>query len=158
LSILYISKCGSRALSINVELKTTGPLYPELPEKLIRLEREHAMEGRVIYSSFNHYSLLAIKSIDPAAKIGLLYDMGMVDPWVYAKHLSAYAIHPHYFVISALPETVSRCHESGIKVNVWTVDDPTAIKAMYSCGVDAVITNVPDIAHNCRNEIKQQGG
>ena len=143
------------SIIINVELKTTGPLYPELPEKLVRLERAHAMEGRVLYSSFNHYSLLAIKNISPTAKTGLLYDMGMVSPWVYAKHVSADAIHPHYFVIATLPETVARCHENGIAVNVWTVDDPAAIKTMYQCGVDAVITNYPDVAVACRDQLKQ---
>lgn len=140
-------------VTVNVELKTTELLYPELPEKLVRLEREYSMGERVIYSSFNHYSLLAIKGINPAAKIGLLYELGMVDPWVYAKYVSASAIHPHYFVISALPETVARCHENGVVVNVWTVDDPKALSFMFKCGVDAVITNKPDIAVACRDSL-----
>lgn len=138
-------------ITVNVELKTTELLYPELPEKLVRLEREYSMEERVIYSSFNHYSLLAIKGINPTAKIGLLYELGMVDPWVYAKYVAASAIHPHYFVISALPETVCKCHENGIMVNVWTVDDPKALGLMFKSGVDAVITNKPDLAIACRD-------
>jgi len=139
-------------LTVNVELKTTELLYPELPEKLIRIEREYAMEERVIYSSFNHYSLLEIKKIRPQAKIGLLYELGMVDPWVYANYVSASAIHPHYLVIAALPETVARCHENGVMVNVWTVDAPEAIRLMVQCGVDAVITNRPDVAVACRDD------
>lgn len=138
-------------VTVNVELKTTELLYPELPEKLVSLEREYSMQDRVMYSSFNHYSLLAIKGINPNAKIGLLYELGMVDPWVYAKYVRASAIHPHYFVISALPETVSRCHENGVMVNVWTVDDPNALSLMFKCGVDAVITNKPDVAAACRD-------
>jgi len=140
-------------VTVNVELKTTELLYPSLPEKLICLEHEYFMEERVIYSSFNHYSLMDIKKINPEAKIGLLYDIGMVDPWVYAQYVSASAIHPHYFIIMALPEIVPRCHENGILVNVWTVDDPKAINYMYECGVDAIITNKPDIAVACRDSI-----
>lgn len=139
------------SLTVNVELKTTELLYRGLAEKLLKLEREHSMEERVIYSSFNHYSLLEIKSMNPEAKIGLLYQLGMVDPWVYAKYVSAYAIHPHYYIISALPETVARCHENGVMVNVWTPDDPNALSFMFKCGVDAVITNKPDIAVACRD-------
>lgn len=139
------------SVTVNVELKTTEHLYPELPEKLVQLEREYFMGERVLYSSFNHYSLLAIKGINPNAKTGLLYELGMVDPWVYAKHVSASAIHPHYFVISALPETVKHCHENGIMVNVWTVDDPKALSLMFKLGVDAVITNKPDVAVACRD-------
>jgi glycerophosphoryl diester phosphodiesterase len=109
------------------------------------------MGERILYSSFNHYSLKEIKTRDPEAKIGLLYHLGMVDPWVYANYVGADAIHPHYFVIAALPETVERCHEHGVKVNVWTVDDPQAIKLMLKCGVDGIITNRPDTAVACRN-------
>ena len=142
----------SSALSINIELKTIERLYPELPEKLIAMAREYTMEKRLLYSSFNHYSLLQIKKIDPEARIGLLYELGMVDPWVYANYVGAYAIHPHYFVIAALPETVKRCHENGVKVNVWTVDESEAVTLMLKCGVDSIITNKPDMARDvCRN-------
>jgi len=138
-------------LAVNIELKTTERLYLDLPAKLLALVKEYAMENRIIYSSFNHYSLKQIKSLDPAAKIGLLYELGMVDPWVYANYVGADAIHPHYYVIAALPETVEHCHEHGVKVNVWTVDDPQAIKLMLKCGVDGIISNRPDIAIACRD-------
>lgn len=139
------------SLFINIELKTTERLYPELPGKLIALAKEYAMEERVIYSSFNHYSLVQMKQIDPNSKTGLLYELGMVDPWVYAKYVNADAIHPHYYVIAALPETVARCHENNIKVNVWTVDAEDAVKMMLKCGVDGIITNKPDAAVAIRN-------
>ena len=137
-------------LIVNVELKTTELMYPELPSRLLELEREYAMEGRVIYSSFNHYSLLEIKRLDPGAKIGLLYQFGLVDPWIYARHVSAYAIHPHYAIIALLPETVARCHEDDLMVNVWPVNDPKMISLMFKCGVDAVITDTPDVAVELR--------
>jgi len=133
-------------LTVNVELKTTQELYPAMPEKLLTLEKEYAMTGRVIYSSFNHYSLLAIKKLSKTAEIGILYDLGLVDPWEYAKKLEAAAIHPHYHIIAALPETVAHCHREGIQVNVWTVDDPQAIEYMIRLRVDNLITNAPDIA------------
>jgi len=139
-------------LTVNVELKTTEELYPAMPEKLIRLEKEYALKGRVIYSSFNHYSLLALRQYNKEAEIGLLYDLGLVDPWIYAKHLSATAIHPHYYIIAAMPETVARCHKEGIAVNVWTVDDPKAISYMLSLGVDSIITNKPDTTVALLNE------
>jgi glycerophosphoryl diester phosphodiesterase len=136
---------------VNVELKTTELLYPGLAEKLLRLEREQSMQGRIIYSSFNHYSLLELKQIDPDAKIGLLYQYGLIDPWVYARYVSAYAIHPYYSIIELLPETVARCRDDGIMVNVWPVNDPDMITLMYKCGVDAVMTDVPDVAAACRD-------
>ena len=140
-------------LTVNVELKTTELLYPGLPDKLLRLEREHRMEGRILYSSFNHFSLLEIRKIDPEAKIGLLYQLGLVDPWVYARYVSADAIHPYYTIVALLPETVARCHDNGVMVNVWVVDDPVMINLMLKCGVDAIITDKPDLAVSCRNKM-----
>jgi len=137
-------------LMINIELKTVERIYYELPEKLLALTAEYEMQERVIYSSFNHYFLVQLKKADPTVKTGLLYELAMVDPWVYAKYTNADAIHPPYYVIAALPETVARCHEHGIKVNVWTVDDPKLIKLMMQCGVDGIITNKPDVAVACK--------
>ena len=139
------------ALTVNIELKTTERLYPGLCEKLIGLVEEFAIGERILYSSFNHYSLREIKQLNPRAKIGLLYQLGMVDPWVYANYAEADAIHPHYHVIAALPETVKLCHENGVMVNVWTVDESEAIKMMLKSGVDGIITNRPDTAIACRD-------
>lgn len=144
------------ALTVNIELKTTERLYPGLADKLVTLAKEFKMEDRVLYSSFNHYSLMEIKQFEPAAKTGLLYELGMVDPWVYAKYTKAAAVHPYFFVIAALPETVQRCHENGIMVNVWTVDDPDMIKLMLKCGVDSIITNRADRAVQIRDEGKYE--
>jgi len=141
-------------ITVNIELKTTERLYPELPKKLLDLAEKNAMKDRIIYSSFNHYSLKQIKSLDPGAKIGLLYESGIVDPWVYAKYLNADAINPHYYIIKVLPEIVERCHEQGVMVNVWTVDDPQVIKLLLKNGVDGIITNRPDIAVPSRNNSK----
>ena len=130
---------------VNVELKSIQEAYPQMPEKLIRLEKEYAMEGRVLYSSFNHHSLMEIRKLAPGAEIGLLYELHMVHPWVYAEYVSATAIHPHYYTILAAPETVPECHKRGIAVNVWTVDDAQIIKLLAGYGVDSIITNKPDV-------------
>jgi len=134
------------ALKLNVELKNTDRFYPELPQKLLTLAKQYGMEERIIYSSFNHYSLAHFKKIDPTVKIGLLYEFGLVDPWVYANYLKADAIHPNYLIIAALPDTVKHCHENNVMVNVWTPNDPDAIKLMLMYEVDTIITDNLEIA------------
>ena len=37
-------------------------------------------------------------------------------------------------------------HEQGLQVNVWTVNDGRQIERLADAGVDAVITDVPDVA------------
>ena len=45
----------------------------------------------------------------------------------------------------------------GVEVNVWTVDDPERIAALVALGVDAVITNVPDVARRGRSTGRLRG-
>ena len=50
---------------------------------------------------------------------------------------------PEYTIVT--PENVAWCHERGIKVVPWTVDDPEEMLRMVDCGADAIISNYPDI-------------
>jgi glycerophosphoryl diester phosphodiesterase len=39
---------------------------------------------------------------------------------------------------------LSRAHALGLRVSVWTVNEPTDIEAMLNLGVDAIISDYPD--------------
>jgi glycerophosphoryl diester phosphodiesterase len=54
------------------------------------------------------------------------------------------ALHPHHAFVN--PELVAAARGAGVAVNTWTVDDPERIVWLADTGVDAVITNVPDVA------------
>lgn len=129
---------------LNIELKSGPVFYEGMEEKVVRLTYTYNRADTVIISSFNHYSLLKVKEIDPRIKIGILYMAGLVAPWEYAERLGAEAIHPLYYNI--VPPIVAGCKAHGILVNPFTVDDPEHIKAIAAAGVDGIITNVPDIA------------
>lgn len=81
-------------LEINVEIKTGIYFYPGIEEKLYLLEKEKGMQGKIIYSSFNHYSVMKMREYDPAARTGLLYADGFQDVPGYAAGLGADALHP----------------------------------------------------------------
>lgn len=54
------------------------------------------------------------------------------------------ALHPHHAFANR--ELVEAAHAAGVAVNTWTADDPERIVWLAEVGVDAVITNVPDVA------------
>ncbi|MCR5716783.1 MAG: glycerophosphodiester phosphodiesterase [Lachnospiraceae bacterium] len=132
-------------LSINIEMKTGIVMYPQLEEKIVALTHEKGWQDRVIYSSFNHYSVQKIKELDPEAKTGLLYADGPVDMPAYCKKLGADALHPAWYNLQ-FPGFVDACHEQHIDLNVWTINDAESMKQFVELGLHAVITNYPQKA------------
>ena len=141
-------------MTLNIELKSGVILYEGIEEKTLNLVSKYGLDDKIIYSSFNHYSLATIKKLNPQAKIGLLYGEAMVDPYVYARHLHAAAIHPYYPTLR-VPGTVEGCQSQGIKVHPWTVDQRDHILWMLKEKVDAIITNYPDIAVELRKSVQK---
>ena len=138
---------------INVELKESGLPEPELVAQLAALEEEFHMKDRLLYSSFNHYSLLMLKERLPHAKTALLYTAGLAYPWRYAKEIAnAAALHP-YKANLMIPDYVKSSHDLGLIVNVWTIDDPADMRWLLGLGVDGIITNKPAIAMAIRNAL-----
>lgn len=136
---------------LNIEIKSGPIFYPGIEEKLVHMVRDYDFPGRIIFSSFNHYSLRDIKVMDPNMEIGLLYMAGLVEPWKYAKDLGAEALHPLYY--NVIPELVAGCKENGVKLNPFTIDDEKEIEMIMRAGVDGIITNYPDRALNIKKRL-----
>ncbi|MBE5806816.1 MAG: glycerophosphodiester phosphodiesterase [Clostridiales bacterium] len=132
-------------LKVNAELKNSIIDYPNLEEKCIKLAYETGMTDNVLYSSFNHYSMLRVKKIDPKLPVGLLYECMLIDPWDYAKKLGADAIHPHFSELQ-VPGEAEKTHALGMAVNVWTVNEEKDIRFSIEAGADIIISNYPDVA------------
>jgi len=132
---------------INVELKFGTAPYDGIEKKCLLLAEEMNMQERIIYSSFNHYSLTKLKSLDASAKIAPLYAMPLYQPWKYALDMGAYAVHPHYMTL-AIPGMMAGLNAAGIRCHPWTVDSERDLKWMSELGVAAVITNRPDVARS----------
>ena len=140
-------------LHVNVELKNSVFFYPGMEKKCIELAAAVGMTDKVLYSSFNHYSLLKVKEIDPTIKCGLLYDCTMVRPWEYAKSLKMDALHPRFHELQ-IPDECSSAHALGIEVNPWTVNNEKDLAMVIAAGADRIITNYPDRALAVMKSIK----
>lgn len=135
-------------LTVNVELKTDNIWYEGIEEQCVAIAKECGMTEKVIYSSFNHRSLAKLLEIKPDAYTGLLYGErmpGVEDDSAYAVEHKATAVHPYW----------KHCHrdgymasmaEKGVLVNPWTINDEEEMKAQMELGINAIITNHPDIA------------
>ncbi len=132
-------------LEINIELKTGIYFYPGIEEKTASLIKHMEMENRVWFSSFNHQSVMKLKSLCPKAKTAFLLSDVLVDAVSYAKQHGVDALHPFYCHMQE-EGFIRRCHKEGIAVNLWTVNRRHDMEKYCLLGADAIITNYPDTA------------
>ena len=133
-------------LAVNIELKNSIIDYPDMERKVLEETAREFDLGRVIFSSFNHHSMLRMKKLEPAVPCGLLYEAALIRPWEYARILGMDAIHPHYSELLLSAGECAAAHEAGLKVNTWTVNTPEDMDAVLRAGADILITNYPDQA------------
>ena len=140
-------------LVINIELKNSLIDYPGLERRAIDLAAKEFDLDRVIFSSFNHASMLRVKAIEPQLICGLLYEASLIEPWEYALRLGMDALHPHYSEVITPGGNCRKAHEAGILVHTWTVNDPEAMAVVMREKADIMITNYPDLACQERDKI-----
>lgn len=101
---------------------------------------------RYLVSSFHLPTIDRVHALAPGLRtawlLGLLEDAPkVVEMAVRHGHV---AINPHHAFVN--DELVRSAHAAGLALNAWTCDDPDRIRWLAERGVDAVITNVPDVA------------
>ncbi len=152
--LAYVSGTG---MMLNIELKTGLYFYPGIEQKTVAMVKEFGMSDRVIYSSFNHYSLRTVREIDPDAQIGLLHDVGFIDVPEYAVKLGANALHPRWQCLM-YPDYLEGCRRNNIQINTWTINKEDLMRQMCEAGVHAIITNYPDRAIQVRDRFEKGSG
>lgn len=103
---------------------------------------------RVLVSSFHLPTIDRVRVLDPRIDTAWLSYGG--DPHdairVTADHGHT-AVHPAASMLGDDADAlVDAAHALGLRVNVWTVNDAEEIVRLARAGIDAVITDVPDVA------------
>ena len=137
---------------VNVEIKTDECFYPEIEEKCLALAKEKGVEDRIIYSSFNHFTLLRMRELKPDVKLGMLFGDILIKPWEYAKSLTVDYVHPMKMNIY-VPDFIEEAADNNLGINMWTINDEETMLRCLNCGA-GIITNYPDIAIKLRDENK----
>jgi glycerophosphoryl diester phosphodiesterase len=117
---------------------------------VVALLNERGQRDDVLVSSFNLESADRVRALDESIPTGFLTLVGM-DPLdgVEVAHAHGHvAVHPDVRSLArgAADATVARAHELGLAVNVWTVNGEDEMRRLAAAGVDALITDVPDVA------------
>jgi glycerophosphoryl diester phosphodiesterase len=154
---------AGRDVGLHVDLKLTRRL-DEVADAVVR----HGLSERVVVSSFHLASLAAFSERAPHVPIGFTYPedrygvsrrrafqpvirlgtlalrralVARIPAMIERARASSLML--HHAVVSAA--AVERAHAGGAAVWAWTVDDPAELARLDAAGVDAVITNNPEI-------------
>lgn len=145
-------------MTVNIEIKNFqgDPDFDEtesLAERVVELLHERHERGErddVLVSSFNLSCINRVRQLDDTISTAFLVvhapDDDVIGRIVERTRRHGHtALNPHHAGVT--PRLVALAHDAGLQVHTWTVDDPDRMRWLVEeCGVDAVITNVPDIA------------
>ncbi len=131
---------------VNVEIKSVDPEGGPAVEPLAELIRARGLYDQVIVSSFNPISLIKMRWADPRVRLGLLYEVRLPPHLQYAwftSILNPEAIHPQSPLVNE--EVMQWARARGLEVNAWTVNVIDEARRLAALGVDALITDIPDV-------------
>jgi glycerophosphoryl diester phosphodiesterase len=137
----------------NIETKTqplTDNIYhpepKEFVDSLMAVIKERQLEEQVIIQSFDFRTLQYLHQHYPAIKTAMLiedYDKRSLEEQLKALGFTATIYSPAFKLVN--PSLIKKCHESGMKVIPWTVNEKAKIEELKAIGVDGVITDYPDL-------------
>jgi glycerophosphoryl diester phosphodiesterase len=175
-----VKKSGNGQVRFNIELKIS-PLKPDetldpetYTKRVVELIRKDGMETRASILSFDWRTLQVVQKIAP--EIPTVYlsvqqrsfdnilahnsegspwtagfqqkDHGSVPKMVKAAGGGTWA--PYFGDLTET--TLKEAHDLGLKVAVWTVNDPAQIKRMLDLGVDGITSDRPDLVRQAMAE------
>lgn len=118
-------------------------------------------DGPALIASFNPRSIERCRSHSTQIPTGFLATAAM-DPAIalrYVKELGHEWVLPHVAALSAAGEPfVETAHAAGVRVGTWVVDEARQMESLFSWGVDAIATNLPEVGVAVRNAFIARGG
>ena len=150
--LLDTALAACAGLGVNVEIKNSRPDPDFDPQRTsadaVVAELAGFPRERVLVTSFDLATVDRVRALDPSLPTGLLAH-DLEEP---QKAIALAAAHGHRainpwdpFVDDAF---MALARDAGLEVNVWTVNEPGRMRELIELGVDAIITDAPDVLAN----------
>ena len=137
----------------NIETKTQPagdnifhPGPAEFVELLMAVIKEKGVEDRTIIQSFDFRTLQYLHEHYPSIKTAMLIedsDKRTLDSQVKDLGFTPTIYSPAYQLVNG--GLIQQCHDKGIKIIPWTVNEKSKIEELRKNGVDGIITDYPDL-------------
>ena len=123
-------------LGVFIELKYYGH-DEDLEAKVVNIVEDAGMAADIVVMSLKYDGVRKIAAIRPEWTYGLLSTVSV-------GNLTRLKV--DFLAVNAAAATrslIRKAHDRGMKVYVWTVNDPVRMSVMMSRGVDGIITDEP---------------
>lgn len=142
----YLSEAGRQAgLRLVLEVKAHGSpgRDREIARRAVEEVNRQGLDKRTDYITFSREAGRELIRLAPRNDV--YYLNGDLSP-EELKNLGYAGLDYQYKVMQKHPEWFDEAHRLGLKVNVWTVDDPLVMEEMVKNGADFITTNYPEEA------------
>ena len=93
------------------------------------------------------------KAINPRIRCGFLESSWIYNFGEYTKARGVECVHPLF--LSLNEGSVAEIKSNGIGINTWTVNKEADVERLYNLGVDAVISNYPDMVRSVIDRLEK---
>jgi glycerophosphoryl diester phosphodiesterase len=152
---------GRIALDIEIKNIPGDPGYDggreQAAGQVVKLLDQYGFDGPVLITSFNPEAIARVRDLAPGLATGFLSprDADLGSTLRMAREHGHGFVLPQADAVEGGGEDFARaCHDAGVLVGTWTVDEPGRIRRLYAMGVDAVATNDPGGAVRVRDEAR----
>jgi glycerophosphoryl diester phosphodiesterase len=152
-------------VAVNVEIKgeAVAPGAPEEEEgveaRVVESLRRLGPGADAVVSSFEPLALRRVRRMAPELARESLFDperQGGMGPVQVCAEVAARAFNCSREEVS--PRWIDEAHRAGLKLNVYTVDDPREMEALIALGVDGIFTNQPRLLREALARGPASGG
>ena len=125
----------------NVEIKPSPGFEVETGEKVALAAAGLWKDAAIapLLSSFSFDALMAARGAAPHLPRGWLTREIVPEDWKRLEALEAISVHTDHRTLQ--PENIEKAHARGLRVLVYTVNDPARAESLLRSGVDAMVTD-----------------
>ena len=138
----YLDCCKLYGLVPVIEIKNMSDA--SVPG-FIEIVKNKGFEDTAVVISFDHDTLNLIRTISNV-NMQYLFNASNFSASNYKEQIDMAAAVDNADIdilySTATQEAVNYAHSLGVKVNVWTVDDPATVQKLLNMGVDFITTNI----------------
>ncbi len=125
----------------NIEAKVSEHTPPNFCELVLARIRDHQLETRVIFQSFDFTILHRMKELAPEITLAALWEGEPRSFVEIAQEAGTSIVAPDYTLVTA--EEVQQAHAAGLRVIPWTVNKPVDWARFMAMKIDGIITDDP---------------